>query len=273
MESLVMDVDVFAQSAREKKFFDDFYKVITPHVVDDPYLSHADPKYRRFLRRHESAFANGNRILVCSCGLGLWPLLFAMRGLRVEAFDISTTAVEKAIAFAKLNNCESRIRVEEMNFYDLKYEPERFDYVFGESILHHVDCHLASLQVYRVLKQGGKAYFLENSARNPLLRFARDFIFARNSFGGKQQKGKFGFRRHGDLEEAPLSEEEVKTFCKPFKNLTRTYELYTLFSLLAMHGPRIFGKLQKGLLYLDEIMGKIPIFYPLSMEQTLILEK
>jgi ubiquinone/menaquinone biosynthesis C-methylase UbiE len=260
-------------SSREKSFYDAYYQTIQPFIIRDPYLKDDDRKYERFFKKHEHEFTRGQRVLICSCGLGIWPVLFAMRGLKVDAFDISSTAVWNARRFAEISDSVNEITVREMNIYDLEYEDNSFDIVFGESILHHVDCEIASIQIYNVLRVGGKAYFMENSLRNPILKIARDFLFSKSKFGGKEQGGKLSFHRDGTEDENPLSEEEVKIFREPFKTFVRTYEQFTFFSLVSAFGPKFIRRYHRHFETIDDFVGKLKILHPLSFTQTLIFEK
>ena len=48
--------------------------------------------------------------------------------------------------------------------------------VFGMAILHHLDLELASREVFRVLKKGGRAIFLEPVRNSRLIRIIRRMI-------------------------------------------------------------------------------------------------
>jgi SAM-dependent methyltransferase len=55
----------------------------------------------------------------------------------------------------------------------LMYDDNTFDVAVGFAILHHLDIPLALSQLRRVLKPGGRAYFAEPLASNPLVRAYR----------------------------------------------------------------------------------------------------
>ena len=81
----------------------------------------------------------------------------------------------------------------EMVFEKLDYPDAGFDLAFGACVLHHVDIPQAMRELSRVMKPGARAVFVENSARNPLLMFAR-----------RRMVGSMGIPRYGDDDEHPL---------------------------------------------------------------------
>ena len=57
------------------------------------------------------------------------------------------------------------------DFEQLPFADNSFDMVAGTRILHHVNIHRAGREIRRVLKPNAKAFFWENSDRNPVIRF------------------------------------------------------------------------------------------------------
>ena len=55
----------------------------------------------------------------------------------------------------------------------LDYPDDRFDLSIGFAILHHLDLELSLAELYRVLKPGGVAYFVEPLGSNPLINLYR----------------------------------------------------------------------------------------------------
>jgi len=154
----------------------------------------------------------GKRILICACGTGVWPVAAAKDGAEVFAFDISETAIEKAQEMARFNEVE--VRADVMDSHALEYPDDYFDVVYGQAILHHVDCGIAGAEIRRCLKPGGVAYFRENSDRNPILRFLRQTLYGKP---GEVQKTSFlFFKRIGTSDEYPLTETEIDEFRRVF---------------------------------------------------------
>ena len=128
--------------------------------------------YRRHLD-HLKTFA-GKRVLNVACGTGELNLFLASCGCDVVAFDFSPKSVEYAREMARINGLSDKIQVDEMDIRHLSYEDSSFDVVTGEAALHHVikydNCFE---QMYRVLKPGGVALFVENFEFDPLIRLLR----------------------------------------------------------------------------------------------------
>jgi len=115
----------------------------------------------------------GKKAVDFGCGNGWQTKLLVDKGAQVWAFDISDEAVKKTKQMSIRHNIEDRIHVEQMAAESLKYKDNEFDIVLGNAILHHLDIDIASKEIHRVLKPGGKAYFLEPLGYNPLINLFR----------------------------------------------------------------------------------------------------
>lgn len=212
----------------------------------------------------------GQRVLVCSCGSGVEPVMAANAGGIVSAFDISPVGVANAQRSAAFNGVAVDVRV--MDFHELEYPDESFDVITGSAVLHHVDCARVGPQIWRCLAPGGIAYFQENSDRNPLLRFARRAMFGRP---GEVQRSRFlGLRRYGTTDEYPLTEAEIATLNDTFAGtLVRLYPKFCFFELLAMFGwrnPRFWSWMQR----LDRATVRVaPFVRPWSFLQDVWAQK
>lgn len=145
----------------------------------------------------------GKRLLDCGCGKGHTSVMLAKRGATVDAFDISEPDLAIAARLARANGVE--VKLSTLVFEELSYPDATFDLAFGACVLHHVDIPRAMTELQRVLKPGGRAVFVENSARNPLLMWARNFVV-----------GRMGIPRYGDDHEHPLRESDFEKMRRHF---------------------------------------------------------
>jgi SAM-dependent methyltransferase len=117
----------------------------------------------------------GKVVLDYGCGAGENTVLVAAHGAKVIGVDISPDLLELAAKRMELYGY-SCYEFNVGSAHDLPMEDESIDIVFGIGILHHLELQLASKQVYRVLKRGGRAIFLEPVRNSKLVRFIRGLI-------------------------------------------------------------------------------------------------
>jgi len=105
-----------------------------------------------------------------------------------------------------------RVKILQMCAEELDFPDEMFDFVFGHSMLHHTDLELVRTQVYRVLKPGGKAVFLEPLGHNLAVNLFRKFTPGRRT-----------------STEKPLMIDDIMYFAEPFSTLEhREFNFLTL---------------------------------------------
>jgi ubiquinone/menaquinone biosynthesis C-methylase UbiE len=117
---------------------------------------------------------SGKRVVEFGCGTGWFTRKLAQKGAYVWAFDISDEAVKRVTALVKGSEIEGRVRVDRMEGEKLSYDSNMFDCVTGIAVLHHLDLRESLKEIKRVLKVGGKAYFVEPLGHNPLLNLYRN---------------------------------------------------------------------------------------------------
>jgi SAM-dependent methyltransferase len=105
----------------------------------------------------------GKRIIEAGCGTGWLSIILAKRGAHVYGFDISSEVVRVARQRAKINGVENQVSFKVISFENInhEYEDQYFDLAVGCAILHHVNRENIIEPLRRVLKQDGKATFLE----------------------------------------------------------------------------------------------------------------
>jgi SAM-dependent methyltransferase len=153
----------------------------------------------------------GRTVLEFGCGDGLNTVMLAKRGAKVLAFDISADLIQLATKRVEANGCRG---VEWLiaSAHSLPLKDESIDVIFGMAILHHLDLKLASQNVRRVLKKGGRAIFKEPMRNSKLLGRARKL------FPTSPAVSPF---------ERPLTDQEINQFGAPYIRRARTFQLPT----------------------------------------------
>lgn len=115
----------------------------------------------------------GFKVLDFGCGNGWVSIWLAKSGASVWAIDISSELVKKARRWAENEGLTDKIIFEEMAGENLTHQDCFFDLVLGSAILHHTDLDVTVSNLHKVLKQGGRALFIEPMNENFILRIWR----------------------------------------------------------------------------------------------------
>ncbi len=115
----------------------------------------------------------GKKVVEIGCGEGWLTRILAKKKADVYSFDISDEAIEKVRAMLRNEGLEERVTLDRMAAEDLSYPSNTFDIVIGSAILHHLDLEISAREIWRVLKPGGKGYFMEPLGHNPFLNLYR----------------------------------------------------------------------------------------------------
>lgn len=118
----------------------------------------------------------GKTVLDYGCGGGFNSLVLARRGARVVALDISPDLIAIARRRMVANRIRSGVEFVIGSAHEVPVGDESVDVVFGMAILHHLHLAVASREVKRVLRQGGRAIFREPVRNSPVLQAARKLI-------------------------------------------------------------------------------------------------
>jgi SAM-dependent methyltransferase len=166
-----MTADLSARHRAEAQFHDHKYESgdsFPRHYRMNPTL----PVFERLLARLGDDLSRA-RVLEYGCGTGWITTQLAEKGATVSAFDISPEAVAQTRAALASRGLLHKCEIEVMPGERLAYADNSFDLAVGFAILHHLDVPLALSQLRRVLKPGGRAFFAEPLASNPLIRAYR----------------------------------------------------------------------------------------------------
>lgn len=198
---------------------------------------------------------NGAKLLDLGCGDGSSSLFFAQKGANVVSIDISDTAINQLSQFClehKINN----ISPHKCSAFEIS-ELGKFDFIFGNMILHHLEpLELFSEVLMKSILPGGKAFFHENNAFSNLL------IWFRNNLVGK-----YGIPKYGDDDEFPLMPMEIEIMRRKF-SVEIVYPQLLFFQLASAYLFKgHFHQLMKGL---DEYFFQISGFRKYSYRQYLL---
>lgn len=152
---------------------------------------------------------NGKTILEYGCGDGKNTVALSDRGAKVIGLDLSPELLEIAQERLLANQHHETMLVLG-SAHALPFPDESIDIIFGIAILHHLDLELASREIQRVLKKGGRGIFQEPLRNSNLVARVRRF-----------------FPKRADVSpfEHPLTDMEIKNFAGSWRCRDRTFEL------------------------------------------------
>jgi ubiquinone/menaquinone biosynthesis C-methylase UbiE len=127
----------------------------------------------RFFKKYREDIKN-NIILDYGCGDG-WLSIDLARGGAAEVYgiDISKELILKASELAAAKGLKDKIHFVKMPGESLAFSDNFFDLVLGSAILHHTELDLSIKNIFRVLKPGGRAIFIEPMNQNIFLKLWR----------------------------------------------------------------------------------------------------
>jgi SAM-dependent methyltransferase len=179
---------------------------------------YTDASGRRRYRELLGRITPGRTVVEIGCGPGGAALRLAASGADVLGIDLSPVAIARAQQRA--NNLPDgpdggRVRFAEMNAESLDLPNASVDLVCGSGVLHHLDLARVYPEIARVLRDDGRAIFLEPLAYNPLIAWYR--------------RRTPGARTH---DEHPLRMSEVARAQRWFASVEAEY-----FDLTSLAGP------------------------------------
>ena len=157
----------------------------------------------------------GRQLLEYGCGLGHDTVFFASAGAHVLTFDLSDGMIREVTELVMQKGLDHLVRLHKMSGEALAFSDQSVDLVYGRSIVHHLDLRLAGKEIHRVLREGGKAAFLEPLGHNPFINFVRKFT---PSWRTPTEK--------------PLTTSDLEIFVEPFSSAR--VEGWCLLSLFAL---------------------------------------
>ena len=122
------------------------------------------------VKSNEKNFTDNLKILDFGCGDGNSYSYFQsyFPNCSYQGIDISLESI--SVAEMKFKN-ENDFKT--FNGIDIPFEDQTFDIVFIACVLHHIDFSFHNeifLEIFRVLKKGGRLYIFEHNKYNPVTR-------------------------------------------------------------------------------------------------------
>lgn len=160
-------------------------------------------------------YTKDSSLLDFGTGPGENALKLAQIGYQISGFDISDKNIEIAQELFKSKDKQADFQVSFAE--ELPYADNSFDMIVGIDILHHVDIEKSINECYRVLKNGGKAFFRE-PIEVPLLDRIRETKLVQ-LFAPK----KVSFEKHITEDERKLNQVDDRMIIQIFPKTKKHY--------------------------------------------------
>ncbi|NOY79036.1 MAG: class I SAM-dependent methyltransferase [Calditrichaeota bacterium] len=220
-----------------KKFLANFDEALFRYDENEPM-----PASHRFFYSLFSEIRN-RRILDIGCGHGFTSVRLAKQGADVYGIDISPKMIELARRNAAFNHVSDKVTFQVMSAQEMDFDSDFFDWVIGLGVLHHLNLELGGKEIFRVLKKGGKALFIE-----PRIPF-KELIFLRSLFPVKCLESPGG---------SQLTDKEIRELGKRFSLTQINYFLF----LRKLSRLPFLGKYAETLEKIDQKMiERMPFLY------------
>jgi len=151
----------------ERHFHDEWARSIDPEAVVPAQNFEPDTAIENQYVLARLGDLHDKRLLDIGCGAGEAAVYFAQRGAAVTAMDLSGAFLRVVRHVADRYHAAITLVVgagEHLPFPD-----NSFDVVYGHGVLHHLELHDAMREVSRILRPGGRAFFIEPLGYNPVI--------------------------------------------------------------------------------------------------------
>ena len=151
--------------------------------------------------------------LEIGCGTGEFTQRVAGRIAELWATDLSPELLARARDRVRKVRPEAGVQFAVQDAMGLTLPADRFDGVFGCSVLHHLDAARALKEVYRVLKPGGWCVFSEPNMLNPQIAVQKNVGFIKRRMGDTpDETAFFRWSMHRTLRESGFRNVSIRPF-------------------------------------------------------------
>jgi len=153
---------------QEKSYHNEIFSENNPRDEVIGFYS-IDRQKTNFINKLINTYSKNASVLEYGCGVNCSAFSIAELSDNVTGIDISDVAVEKNNEQAIKIGIQDILKFYVMDAHDLGFNDSYFEFIYGNSILHHLNIEKAYGQISRVLKADGHVVFCEPLKYNPFI--------------------------------------------------------------------------------------------------------
>lgn len=141
----------------------------------------ADRRARLF--REMAKMQSRSVVLEVGCGTGEFAYRIAPHVGELWATDLSPDLLSQCATKIQQHCPSSSVVFQIQDITELQLPADKFDAVYGCSVLHHVNPRLALREIHRVLKKEGRCAFSEPNMLNPQIALQKNVPYLKRRVG------------------------------------------------------------------------------------------
>jgi SAM-dependent methyltransferase len=171
------------------------------------------------------------------CGIG-YNLIYCFapkvkKGIGIDISEVRVNWARQLCKEKKIENLEFSV----MDAMNTSFEDNYFDIIHGAAILHHLDIKKSLEEINRILKNGGKGFFIEPLDTNPVIRLYRKMT-----------------PKARTMDEQPLNRKDIRLIKSIFPGTKIKHYFFLVLLAVPFRKHRIFKKVAKILFFMDNIL-------------------
>lgn len=199
-------------------------------------IKHCQEAYMEIVRTE----IQNKHALEYGCAKGKVTLQLSEGASSIIGIDISDVAVDQATAVAKDKGVDN-VEFHTMDAERMSFPDESFDLVYGSGIVHHLDLKKCYSEVSRVLRNGGKAVFIEPLGENRLINAYRNRTPAART-----------------IDEHPLVREDLVLAKDYFNDVSTSHYGLATLAVVPVRNTPIYPAFFAFTKFVDNLLFKLP---------------